>query len=103
MESAEQGPTPARPRFDVPAAATRPADACETERLADLMSLACVKVEHAAPADRATWSTTELAAIWRHQLSASLLVDLGGVNDKAGATLAVHSGSGQKLETFADS
>ena len=75
---------------------------CDRESLAGLMSLAGAKDARPTPDVPAVWSITELAAIWRHQLAAPLLLDLGGMNDAANATVAGHTRSGEKLQTFAD-
>jgi hypothetical protein len=63
--------------------------------LAGLMSLAG---QHPAG-----WSATELAAIWKHQLNAPLLLDLGGLSADATATVTLHTHhAAAALQSFAD-
>lgn len=48
------------------------------------------------------WSEADMAAIWRHQLDAPLLLDLGGLSVGAGATVASYAQSGGASRTFGD-
>jgi hypothetical protein len=70
--------------------------------LLGLMSLAGAETDSASVSARRPWSAHELAAVWRHQMSAPLLLDLGGINDQAMATVTMHAQSAQRLENFPD-
>jgi hypothetical protein len=81
----------------------------DRELLAGLMSLAGARTLAGAKASRdrsaATWTDSEMAAIWRHQLDAPLLVDLGGLSADAGATVTMHAQQGtpgRELRSFGD-
>jgi hypothetical protein len=51
----------------------------------------------------ATWSPAELASLWRHQLAAPLLVDLGTVEPDAAMTISQATATDlRKLESFVD-
>ena len=71
-----------------------------TKLLSGLLSLAD---DSPQAAKSAGWSPAELAAVWRHQLKAPLLVDLGDVAPDAAMTVAqVTQPQRGSLESFAD-
>jgi hypothetical protein len=81
----------------------------DRELLAGLMSLAGAQAPAVANASQdasaATWTDSEMAAIWRHQLDAPLAVDLGGISADAGATVTMHAQpnrTGRELRSFGD-
>jgi hypothetical protein len=75
---------------------------CDPQSLAGLLSLASASVAQSSPDIRVAWSVTDLAAIWRHQLAAPLLLDLGSINDDANTAVSTHTRSAPRLESFAD-